>query len=567
LDPLVSGAAFFESVHVAVASFAALGGSVMRSICVAIGALVSVCGQSFGQWNPPAGQWGKTDPGDIRVMTWNVQDAICRTNNKVEDLNSWAAIARIIATLKPDILILQECGDNSGEGTGTGVDSTTQLTSVINMLFDGGVDTFKGNTAITSWVKKYAPNYDLNNIYVSTVTDNFNRNVVVSRWAFQDLNGDNLSTISNIVLDADLYAPGGSGGIRGFIWAEINLPDADYAGNIVAGTAHLKSGGTQADKDDRLVAAKNITYYIDYLFNGGGGPTPDPRNKIFDAGVTSILGAKTPAVWGGDWNEDENSNGRDGPAYWMSNAVLLGGTDGTDRDRTDSTFDDARDPFNNSRATQSSSKLDYMHWQDSIATLRRAFIFNSGSIGSNTFPPECIGYTGSPALVSGFASDHRPVIVDLIVPQFPRAFTLTSPADGATGQTETPTLTWAASVGAVSYTVKVSTQSDLSSPVWTTTTGSTSVAVPGGTLVECTQYYWGVTATNTHGTRNSTPTAFSFETLRPADFDGSGFVDGDDFDAFVIEFELGNESADFDGSGFVDGDDFDAYVLSFEAGC
>ncbi len=52
-----------------------------------------------------------------------------------------------------------------------------------------------------------------------------------------------------------------------------------------------------------------------------------------------------------------------------------------------------------------------------------------------------------------------------------------------------------------------------------------------------------------------------------ADFDLSGFVDTDDFDAFVHAFELGTQDADFDGSGFVDTDDFDAFVHAFEAGC
>ncbi|MBX7106720.1 MAG: S8 family serine peptidase [Gemmataceae bacterium] len=53
----------------------------------------------------------------------------------------------------------------------------------------------------------------------------------------------------------------------------------------------------------------------------------------------------------------------------------------------------------------------------------------------------------------------------------------------------------------------------------------------------------------------------------PADFDGSGFLDIDDFDAFVAAFEAGDESADFDGSGFVDIEDYDAFVAAFEAGC
>ncbi len=53
----------------------------------------------------------------------------------------------------------------------------------------------------------------------------------------------------------------------------------------------------------------------------------------------------------------------------------------------------------------------------------------------------------------------------------------------------------------------------------------------------------------------------------PSDFDGSGFVDTDDFDAFVFAFIAGEESADFDGTGFVDTDDYDAFVHAFEAGC
>ncbi len=52
-----------------------------------------------------------------------------------------------------------------------------------------------------------------------------------------------------------------------------------------------------------------------------------------------------------------------------------------------------------------------------------------------------------------------------------------------------------------------------------------------------------------------------------ADFDGSGFVDTDDFDAFVHAFEAGTDDADFDQSGFVDLDDFVDFVHAFEAGC
>ncbi len=53
----------------------------------------------------------------------------------------------------------------------------------------------------------------------------------------------------------------------------------------------------------------------------------------------------------------------------------------------------------------------------------------------------------------------------------------------------------------------------------------------------------------------------------PSDYDGDGFVTGEDFDAFVAAFENGDLSADFNGDGFITGEDFDGYVAAFESGC
>jgi hypothetical protein len=52
-----------------------------------------------------------------------------------------------------------------------------------------------------------------------------------------------------------------------------------------------------------------------------------------------------------------------------------------------------------------------------------------------------------------------------------------------------------------------------------------------------------------------------------ADFDGSGFVDSDDFDAFTEAYGDGEPSADVDCSGFVDLDDYDYYVDAYTVGC
>lgn len=52
-----------------------------------------------------------------------------------------------------------------------------------------------------------------------------------------------------------------------------------------------------------------------------------------------------------------------------------------------------------------------------------------------------------------------------------------------------------------------------------------------------------------------------------ADYDFSGFVDTEDYDLFVYDFQEGYLWADVDSSGFVDTVDFDAFVEAYEDGC
>ena len=62
--------------------------------------------------------------------------------------------------------------------------------------------------------------------------------------------------------------------------------------------------------------------------------------------------------------------------------------------------------------------------------------------------------------------------------------------------------------------------------------------------------------------------AFAFHVQRcPGDFDGDGFITGDDMTAFVIAFETGDPRADFDGDGFITGDDYTFFTIAFETGC
>lgn len=539
-------------------------------------AALALATPALAQWNPAAGQWLKTDSRDLRVMVWNIHDEVCSTTSKVEGLNGWCAVAREIAALQPDVLVMEECGDNSGNGTGSGVDSVANLTTTLNLLLHGGTDTFNGSTAVTAYVQKYAASYDLPYVFVSSVNDGFNRNVLLSRYPFVDLTGDTKTVIPNFTLLNAAYAPGGDGGIRGFIWAEINLPDASYGGNVVIGGCHLRSGSDSSDLAERLTASKNIAYFIDAMFNGLGGATPDPSNVVLDSpAATSILNSLTPAIWGGDFNENEATNGRDGPALWMTRAQNAnpGGTDGTDRDRSDSTYDSSVDPINGNDSTFGSStghnKLDYMCWQDSIAVVRRTFTFNSGNYNAAAQPSQLNGFSGGAVLVSSTASDHRPVIGDFILPvPAPGPFSLSSPADNALSQPLTPALSWTASSNAATYTLKIADNPGLSSPILTASgLTSTTYNVPGATLATCSTYYWGVTAVNGTGSAASSPASFSFITYYPADFNGDGFVTGDDFDEYVVLFEAGDPGADFNGDTFVTGDDFDDFANHFVEGC
>lgn len=389
----------------------------VRQIACAAVLLVPWPGVARAEWDPQQGAWGKSHASDIRVMTWNVKDGIRSQAAKSEGFNTWTALARIVAAIRPDVLLLQEMGDNNSPGQ---VDSVATLTTVVDLFLHGGNDPYTaGEPPVTAYVQKYAPQFDMPHLFVSAESDGFNRNVLLARFAFGDLNGDNRSTYSDIPANlGHLYAPGGDGGIRGIQMAELDLPGDTYVGDLVVANAHLKSGGSSSDLADRLAASQNAAYVIDYWYNGAAVGVPDPHGAIIDfPSADTILDPSTPLVFGGDLNEDELFNGRRGPADWITQAQVFSGVDGTDKDRTDATYDAATHPFTGSRSTRGSSKLDYVTWQDSAIAARRAFVFNSDGVPSGSQPAEFDGVL-FPAGLSGLASDHLPVVVDFIPAQY-----------------------------------------------------------------------------------------------------------------------------------------------------
>jgi len=72
-----------------------------------------------------------------------------------------------------------------------------------------------------------------------------------------------------------------------------------------------------------------------------------------------------------------------------------------------------------------------------------------------------------------------------------------------------------------------------------------------------------VTSTCASATSQGAPLAV----FCPADWNRDGFVNGEDFDLFVAEFEDGAPWADFDQNGYVNGIDFDQFADEFAAGC
>ncbi len=90
-----------------------------------------------------------------------------------------------------------------------------------------------------------------------------------------------------------------------------------------------------------------------------------------------------------------------------------------------------------------------------------------------------------------------------------------------------------------------------------------TLSIPSASLSDEGMY--SVVVSNSCG--SVTSDAVLLDVICKADFDNSGFVDIEDYGAFVTAFEAGTDDADVDGSGFVDIEDFNTFVALFEQGC
>ncbi len=530
------------------------------------------------QWSPGQGDWTKSHETDIRVMSYNIYQGISSMETKTDGPTQWNALAMIVAAIQPDIIIIQEGGDNSNINPNATVDSPQVLANVMDMFINGGVDIYNNNQPVTAYVRRYAPDFEMPYIFVSTITDNFNRNVILSRYPFKDLNatGSALRSDMHPHIPAG-WAPGGNGGIRGMQFAEIDLPGDIYAGDIIIGNAHLKAFGDAASRAQRLEAAQNLSSYVQQFFYGDASNVPNPNGWVLTSNPPAIVPCRyTPVIYGGDLNEDEATNNRRGPAEWMRAGAVTGGSDGIDRDGSDGAFDNATDVFSGNRATfGSNTKLDYLIYPDSIVGRRRAFIFNSATAAANNALPPFFSQFGGPQQnISVIASDHRPVVLDAILTLAhegdcrPESFMLIGPVSGSVVTEPEPVFEWQAAEEAVSYTLTIATDTSFNDIVFVQhNIANTSFTVPAGVLDSCGTFAWTVDAENPSGTTGALQGSESFAVPSPADLTGDGIVDADDFFLFLSLFAAGDPRADFNNDGVIDADDFFAFLSAFAAGC
>lgn len=116
----------------------------------------------------------------------------------------------------------------------------------------------------------------------------------------------------------------------------------------------------------------------------------------------------------------------------------------------------------------------------------------------------------------GNATGNALFTVQAPPPMPPSPFALAEPMHGATDVSLTPGFEWAASSGAVTYTLLIDDSAALTTPLFTQTgLTATSFNLPSGILSPSTSYWWGVVAINADGNTNSSPMSWIFTTQAP----------------------------------------------------
>jgi hypothetical protein len=157
-------------------------------------------------------------------------------------------------------------------------------------------------------------------------------------------------------------------------------------------------------------------------------------------------------------------------------------------------------------------------------------------------------YVGAIVTINGFGTDgyswndtttlYTPITVTAAAPG---AFYKSAPANGATGQSTSPTLSWGTSSGATSYEYCVNTSTSCSS--WTSVGTATSATASG--LGTGTTYYWQVRARNAAGTTDANSGSwwsFTTQVGLPGSFNKSAPTNGATGQATSLTLSWGTSS-------------------------
>ncbi len=163
-------------------------------------------------------------------------------------------------------------------------------------------------------------------------------------------------------------------------------------------------------------------------------------------------------------------------------------------------------------------------------------------------------------------------------PAPPSPFNLIAPTDGTIeiDSLINLNLSWDLSDTGANYTLFVSTNADLSSPIINTTPGTGFFTIGGGTLSSNTTYFWGLQAEALGQFTNSVPFPASFTTASTGGVPCDGDADGDGTvtlnDLNIVLFSFGSAVApgtngDADGDGTVTLNDLNIVLFNFGTVC
>lgn len=303
-------------------------------------------------YNPAAGDYGKEQPLDVRLLSYNTQQ------NFLAETSRDAAFNRILAAVRPDLIVFQEVA--------MGV-TVTQVAARLNSVLPSASGSWQTNDGLD---------------------DGWSRVVIASRYPLSLKRNDTSPTSST----------------RGVNLCLADLP-APYLDDIYLLGVHLKAGGTASDDTKRQRSADAIAAWLGDARQGGGNITLRAATPMIAVGDFNLVGGPQPettlltgdivnnATFGpdvkGDWDVSDMLDLQPGDPF-------TGDTDTWSSDYT-----------------TPASRLDRFILTDSVITVGARFVLNT--LTMTPMARVAAGLQAADT-TSDRTSDHLPIVMDLRIP-------------------------------------------------------------------------------------------------------------------------------------------------------